>query len=485
MIGEEEKKSLSALISKTAGLHFPSSRWGDLEKGVRSTCNELHITNSSLFIRKLLGEKADPPQLEVLIKNLTVGETYFFRERPVLDVFTRIILRQLFEKHREDKVLNIWIAGCCSGEEPYSIAILLKEFEEEFTDWKIKILATDINREFLDKANSGEYSAWSFRETPADLRKKYFSQKGNIYSINPVIKNMVNFTHFNLLNENPGIYGIFPNHFDVIFCRNVLMYFSPEALLKTYRLFNLALMPGGWLLTSPVEAPVEAPSGFSLVRHGEMTLLQKSIHSQPADEEPVILHKSEQQKSILIPPWKPVKKPEITVNNKTVLKHAKEKAVADTLTLAKKAFEKKSYSEVVRLLGGDGTSDPERLLLLVKSNANLGRLEEAKKLSADLVAMSQANPYFYYLQASILIELNEEEQAIEGLRKALYLDNDKILAHFLLGNLLRKKGQLKQAKKHYLNILESISEYPDDKHIPESEGLTAGYFRGMVQSLIK
>ena len=99
--------------------------------------------------------------------------------------------------------------------------------------------------------------------------------------------------------------------------------------------------------------------------------------------------------------------------------------------------------------------------------------------------MSQANPYFYYLQASILIELNEEEQAIEGLRKALYLDNDKILAHFLLGNLLRKKGQLKQAKKHYLNILESISEYPDDKHIPESEGLTAGYFRGMVQSLIK
>ena len=484
MISEEEKKALSALISKTAGLHFPSLRFGDLEKGVRITCNELHINNSSLLVRKLLEQQADQMQLEVLIKNLTVGETYFFREKPVLDVYTRIILRQLFEKHRDDKVLNIWSAGCCSGEEPYSIAILLKEFGEEFTDWKIKILATDINREFLDKANSGEYSAWSFRETPADLRKKYFSQKGNTYSINPVIRNMVNFTHFNLLNENPGIYGIFPNHFDVIFCRNVLMYFSPEALLKTCQLFNFALMPGGWLLTSPVEAPVEAPSGFSLVRLGEMTLLQKPIHSRPADKEPVIPYTSEQRKSIIIPPLRPVKKSEITVNNKTVLKQAKEKVVADPLTLAKKAFEKKSYSEVVRLLGGDGTSDPERLLLLIRSNANLGRLEEAKKLSGELVAMSHANPYFFYLEASILIELKEEDQAIESLRKALYLDNDMILSHFLLGNLLRRKGHLKQAKKHYLNILESISEYPDDKHIPESEGLNAGYFKKMVQSLI-
>ena len=147
------------------------------------------------------------------------------------------------------------------------------------------------------------------------------------------------------------------------------------------------------------------------------------------------------------------------------------------------AFEKKSFSEVIRILGQNGILGNESLLLLIKSNANLGRLGEARKLCSELVALNPGNSYFYYLEASILIELKEEDKAAESLRKALYIDNDMALAHFLLGNLLRRKGLLKLAQKHYLNVLERISEFTDDMLIPLSDGLTAGYFRGAIQSL--
>lgn len=487
MINDESRKAISQLMSKKAGLHFPASRWGDLERGLRNASQDLELKNINQFVEQLL-EHAETKQIECLINHLTIGETYFFREKPVLDVFTKNILPGLIRKHENtDKTLHFWSAGCCSGEEPYTIAIILQECIPNISDWNIKIFATDINRDFLEKARIGNYSAWSFRETPLDLKRKYFAIRGNMFSINPAIKKMVNFIHMNLIDGNPGIHGIHPDQCDVIFCRNVLMYFTAEGLDKAYELFYKTLAPGSWLLTSPVEVPVEVPSKFSLIRLGEMTVLQKSSILKKDEFKFILQDKKEHNKTILLKPQKLSNKAFTAEVKKTTSKPGTEKPYQDPLKPARQAFQNKSYEQVICLLEAMTVTEhsSEAFLLLIKANANLGRLETAKKLCDELLAKNANTPYYFYLAASVLIELHEDARAEEALRKALYLDHEMVLAHFLLGNLFRRKGQMTLAKKHYRNILESLGELPDNVLIPESEGMTAGYFRRTVNSFPK
>ncbi|MBL7113517.1 MAG: hypothetical protein ISS19_16385 [Bacteroidales bacterium] len=489
MIDEGTRKAIAVLVSRKAGLNFPASSWGDLERGIRNACEELRIKNTGLFIQRLLEREPDANLLEVLINHLTIGETYFYREKPVLDVFTEKLLPDLIKQHgQEDKMLNIWSAGCCSGEEPYTIAIILKEVIQDISDWKIRILATDINKVFLDKAIKGKYSAWSFRETPVNIRKKYFTSEGNSFLIHPEIRRMVNFIHLNLIDGNVSMHGIYPEQINVIFCRNVMMYFTPESIGKTYNLFYNVLNPGGWLVTSPVEVPTEAPAPFSLIRLEQMTLLRKTTAPQRADTEFAIPILKEDQKPAIFKVHKPVRKTIHEEIRDTSTRAKMQKLCPnDPVSLARQAFQRKSYDEVIRLLGNTVSSDtsPDILSLLIKAHANLGKIIEAKNLCIKLLEQNTNNPFFYYLEASILLELQEDRPAEKALRKALYLDPEMILSHFLMGNLMRRKGQLKLAYKHYRNILKIIRDLPDDTDLPESDGITAGYIRETVQSLLQ
>ncbi|MCX6283511.1 MAG: hypothetical protein NTW31_04650 [Bacteroidetes bacterium] len=487
MIDDEARKSVAALVTRKAGLNFPASQWGDLDRGIRKASEELQVKTKQ-FIQRLLEREADSKLFETLINHLTIGETYFFREKPILDIFTGNIIPELVKKRGpENKTINIWSAGCCSGEEPYTIAIILNEYIQDISEWKIKIQATDINKGFLDKANRGIYTAWSFRETPPDIRKKYFSSAGNSFTIRPEIRRMVTFSQFNLMDGNPGVHGIYPEHIDVIFCRNVLMYFAPENILKTYDLFHNVLVQDGWVLTSPVEVPVAAPAPFSRVRFGEMTLLQKTNNTQPSDKE----HSSPFELKPQIKEGPGLRKPSLKIlkpEKKKIAPVLKTKTIEpDTMYLAMRSFQKRSYGEVIRLLDKPVTSSrsADALLLMTKAFANLGKLNEALKLCSELLEQDAAKPLYFYLEASILLELREEGKAEEALRKALYLDNEMILAHYLMGNILRRKGHLNQANKHYRNILNIISDLPDESVLEESDGLTAGYMKETLKSLLK
>lgn len=155
---------ISTRIAEILGLDFPKNRWADLERGVLSAAKELGLGDSidNLAIW-LAGRNLDPKQLDVLASHLTVGETYFFREKLSLDVFqTQIIPELLAERFGKDQHINIWSAGCCSGEEPYTLAMLLLETIPDLPKWNISILATDLNPRFLKKAKEGIYSSWSY-----------------------------------------------------------------------------------------------------------------------------------------------------------------------------------------------------------------------------------------------------------------------------------------------------------------------------------
>ena len=170
--------SLSEFVATQTGLHFPPERWADLERGIAAAASDFHFSNAESCARWLLSASPTRHMNEILAGHLSIGETYFFRDKQSLDILSEQILVQLLQSRRQnERRLRIWSAGCCTGEEAYTIAILLDRLIPDLKDWNVTILATDFNPKFLRKAAQGMYGAWSFRDAPVWLREQYFTRK--------------------------------------------------------------------------------------------------------------------------------------------------------------------------------------------------------------------------------------------------------------------------------------------------------------------
>ncbi len=204
-------------------------------------------------------------QIEILASHLTVGETYFFRDKRLFKTLEESILSELIQLRRNSgRYLRIWSAGCSSGEEPYSIAILLSKMIPDIGDWGITILATDINTRFLQKAADGVYGNWSFRDIEPGIKEGFFNQKEDgRFEVLSRIREMVTFSYLNLVEDAYPSLVNNTNALDIIFCRNVLMYFVPELAGKVVRNLHRSLVDGGFLIVSPTESSIPIFSQFT------------------------------------------------------------------------------------------------------------------------------------------------------------------------------------------------------------------------------
>ncbi len=177
MTDRSQYSSLSRFIAHTFGLHFPPERWRDLARAIHGAASEFGYEDEDAFIQWLLSAVLSKEEIATLACHLTVGETYFFREKKTFEILENHVLPPLIEQgRRRGKRLRIWSAGCSSGEEPYSIAVLLSKMLPDAADWQITILATDINGQALKRGGKGIYGKWSFRGTPSWVKERYFSR---------------------------------------------------------------------------------------------------------------------------------------------------------------------------------------------------------------------------------------------------------------------------------------------------------------------
>lgn len=208
-----------------------------------NTVTGMGMTNFNQYVDHILKTR-DPGDIDTLINKLTTNYTFFMREREHFDFFKNTILPWL-EKTKKNKVLSIWSAACSSGEEPYTMSMILREYFGNKPGWDTRILATDISQEVLNTAQTAEYPEESLKDLPKGWKQKYF-RKGSApgqFVVAPDIKNNVIFRTFNLMDPIR-----FKLKFDVIFCRNVMIYFdqpTKDALVQ--RMFD-ASNPGGYLL---------------------------------------------------------------------------------------------------------------------------------------------------------------------------------------------------------------------------------------------
>jgi chemotaxis protein methyltransferase CheR len=259
---EEVFRLIRDFVRDYCGIYFDDDSRYLLEKRLSRRVRTLHFSNFREYYRYLLYDKNREEELALIIDIITVNETYFFREQNQLKTFSEEILPELKDINKDKKRLRVWSAGCSTGEEPYTIAILVLE-KGYFHNWNIEIFGSDINQRVLQAARSGIYRKNSFRATEPYFMRKYFREEDNISQISDNVKQYVNFSHLNLLDPfKVKLVGTV----DVIFCRNVLIYFDHPSRKKVIDMFYERLADGGYLLLGHAESLINLSTAFSL-RH--------------------------------------------------------------------------------------------------------------------------------------------------------------------------------------------------------------------------
>ena len=437
-------RELSELCAQRLGLHFPQSRWSDLERGILSAASDLGFSDPVPFLQHLRSSPLTRNELDALASHLTVGETYFYRDRLAFEALETHILPGLIATRRKsEKRLRIWSAGCSTGEEAYSIAIAVSRAIPDLKDWNVTILATDVNPRFLQKASSGLYGDWSFRDGPPWIKERYFARTADDrYQLSAHIRRMVSFAYLNMAEDVYPSLQNNTNALDLIFCRNVLMYFAPDRAKRVIHHLYQALVEDGWFFVSPSEASHTQFSQFVTVAIDNAFFYRKD-HRQVLEPE------------------------------------APSFPLVDTVRL--------SSSPIPASQEETQEPDQESLpspALLAREYANEGKLTEARQWCEKAVAADRLNPGLHYLRSTILQELGIIDEAILSLKRALYLDQDFVLAHFSLGNLARRKGKWKEAARHFQNSLSILAKYRPEEVLPESEGLTVARLQEIVESTV-
>lgn len=463
---------LSDLLESQMGLHFSRERWRDMERGIAAASRESGCAETEAFIHGLLSAPLTRPRIEHLASHLTVGETYFFRERESLDILEQQLLPELL-RARSDRHLRIWSAGCCTGEEPYSVAMMVDRLIPDAEKWNLTILATDINPHALRKAARGVYGAWSFRNTPGWLKERYFTRRQDgRFEIQPRIRRMVTLSYLNLAEDAYPSLVNGTTAMDVILCRNVLMYFAQDRARGVVNKLYRSLVDGGWLITSPAETSnllgsvftaVEFPGAFLYRKMAATRLRATAVEQQNWS--------AEREGAESDAPAPPAPLP-ASVN------------AAGSISVPEAVLGAGGQPAMEHAVAGspepEGRDTPQRNARVC---ANEGRLAEAIAWCEQAIAVDKLNPAHHYLLAAICLERGERDTAERALGRALYLEPEFALAHFALGNLCLSAGRQREARRHFANALTVLHAYPPEAQLPESDGLSAGRLAEIIAAL--
>lgn len=258
-----------AVIALT-GLGYWSDKQ-DMLADLLATVLERRREPPGALLERLRVELGRGPASEAVIDAVTVGETFFFRFQAQFDALARVVVPEMMERNRATRRLAIWSAGCSNGAEPYSVSILLRRhFGALLAGWKLDILGTDISVGALAEARAAHYGAWTIRDLPAELRHDCFAPHGDRWQVKPRYRHDVRFLRHNLVSQPPP--GDF---FDIVLCRNVLMYFDWSTRVRVAQLLRAAMPPGGWLVVGHAEVGPPVSDYFQAVVMPECTLYRR------------------------------------------------------------------------------------------------------------------------------------------------------------------------------------------------------------------
>ncbi|MES2217154.1 MAG: CheR family methyltransferase [Pseudomonadota bacterium] len=465
---------LLEVINRRLGIVVKQSQLTDLHQIVKDSCQKLQCSETD-YLDALNKASDDSSILKDLINGITIGETYFFRDQKQMHLLKQIILPEIIARKRKlnDLSLRIWSAGCASGEELYSIVIMLDEMLVDLDAWHLHLLGTDINAKVLQKALSGQYSEWSMRAINDFYKNKYLQHTGQYYLLD---KKIIKQAEFGYLNLNDHSYPSIVNGtsaLDLILCRNVLIYFDAVHTREIMKKFSLCLVEGGYLLlgaSDPVE--VENMDLVLKAEHGKLlgrTSVTQATIAKTASKD-VAKIKSNLDQIVAKPKQKSVPVTKIPeVNFPQLIKQSRWAEILNIID----QYPKEKYQTA------------EVLSAKAEALANLGRLKEAAEYCENSLKQDPIKLSTYFTYAMILIGLNEYKRAEAALRKTLFLDRDFVLGHYQLGLMLIRNNELATGLKSLKNAYEITQKKDATLAVPGYENLTYGKLTDILQKEIQ
>ncbi len=486
--------TFKSLIRERAGLSFENARTVKLDYAIRKEMSERGIDSFESYYR-LISKSAR--YFSDLINQLTVNETYFFRERNQLKLFARHLIPELIKRKASDSNIKILSAGCSTGEEPYSLVMALLETAEPKSLNRCKVFGVDIDSAAIQRARKGVYGKQSFRSFDENLRAKYFEAlEGGLYKIRENIGSLVEIIPLSLVDD---CYPESLQAIDVIFYRNVSIYFDYDMQMKIFKKLASVLNPGGYLITGAAETLSHNLNVLSLIEREGVFFYQKNNESKAhipqsgmqsfasrierrvagrsivagvMEIERTLLKSSSPASSLVIDR---INAPEAL--GKANLKSSEIAKRPDEMhNEAVSLIQVKEYDRSLRLVEQLLVDDPGNAKThALKANIlmNLDRLGEAEQASLKAVGLDELCLGGYLVLGVIARERSDHEASIKRFREALYISPTCLPAHFYLAETYYCRGEIEDSRRHYeilLNLAEkrSLCDVGDAPYANES-----------------
>ncbi|MBI3529212.1 MAG: protein-glutamate O-methyltransferase [Betaproteobacteria bacterium] len=468
-VGRYEVEQFRALVADRLGLFFDDSKLGLLAETLRRRIEANHDAGVP-YLDRLAARHLPPEELGQLAQELTVTETYFYRGPDQIRAFIELALPQCLAASAGMRKVRVLSAGCASGDEPYSLAIAIREQLVEAAD-RVSITAVDVNPAMLEKARRACYSTWSLRELPPPLRPRWFRTEGASFILDDAVRRAVAFEKCNLAHDDSDLWTL-PS-WDIVFCRNVLMYFDPTLARAVVARFARALARDGYLFLGHAETLRGLSNNFHLCHtHGTFYYqlkdgaLEQDIAApfqdrinwaapprfddtatwvdtvrRAAERIDALAETSNQLASppVVSPPVQPA--PDL----------------ARTLELLKSERYDQALMQL-STLSAEQAREPEVLLLRAVSLAHSGALAQAEQVCRELLERDELNAGAHYVLALCREGLGNLAGAVEEDQTAVYLDSGFAMARLHLGILARRRGERELAHRELSQALTLLQQ---------------------------
>ncbi len=464
-----EIESFRSLVVRRLGLNFDDGKLGLLEEVFHRRL-ETSRQDPQVYLERMETGGAGRDELRALARELTVGETFFFRHMDQFRAFAEVVLPDRMRARSAGRSLRILSAGCASGEEAYSLGIIACDQLRRTPGWQVSILGVDINPDMLAKAGRARYPAWSFRETPPEILKRWFQVQGSEFALEERARSMAVFEERNLSEEDPGFWQ--PGAYDVVFCRNVIMYLAPVAAEALVARICRALAPGGYLFLGHAETLRGLSHDFHLCQsHGTFYYQAKGPgeRSMPAAEGgtgaalshgagaplaaalaegdswvEAIRRAAERIQAISVraagaPPERP-----------SAARDGGAGVARWDMGLAIELLRRERFAEALELVSAlppESARDPDVLLMRAVLTTHGGSFAEAERVCADLLALDEMSAGAHYVMALCREAAGDLRGALEHDRAAAYLDPGFAMPRLHLGLMARKAGDHPAARR--------------------------------------
>ena len=463
MIGTAQVERFREIIGQVMGLH--------IDEGKSVLAADLATRRAALAGRDLPAYLHDfaagqlPGEVAALAQELTVGETYFFRHLDQFKAFAEICLPARLGVQAGSRSLRILSAGCASGEEAYTLAILAKGLAD--STWNVSIQGIDINPDMIAKATKARYSAWSLRETPTEIQSRWFRMDGTQAVLDESIRTAVRFSERNLAAADAGFWQA--EAYDIIFCRNMLMYFTAEEARKTVERLAASLSPGGYLFLGHAETLRGLSNDFHLCHtHNTFYYQRRSSHQhagKAALHSPAAATPSDTQLAAALAQsgsWvEAIGRATTRIRSltATAAETAMPAATVDAraeLAVAFDLLREERFTDALRLMDTLPQAlarDPDALLLRAVLLVHGGRSPAAEEACRRLLDIDEFNAGAHYVLALCHEEANDRSTAADHDRMAIYLDHSFAMPHLHLGLLGKKNGARGEAAHEFAQAL--------------------------------